>query len=86
MVDMASKNDMSLKASKTCFGFPESDCWGHTLSKDGRRSAIHNLAPIKKMVTPWDVSELMCVLGLMVQHKDNIPTWACGARPLHNIT
>ena len=48
MVKMADRNNMSLKASKTCFGQPEADFWGHTLSKDGHRSALHNLAPIKR--------------------------------------
>ena len=32
------------------------------------------------------MSELRRVLGLMVQHKDSIPTWAVDARPLHNLT
>ena len=74
MVEMADKNNMSLKASKTCFGQPEADFWRHTLSKDGHRSALHNLVSIKKMVAPVDASDLRRVLGLMVQHKDNIPT------------
>ena len=48
MIEMADKNDMSLKASKTFFGSPEADFWGHTLDKDGHRAAIHNLDPIQK--------------------------------------
>ena len=48
MIEMASKNDMSVKASKTCFEFPRADFWGHTLSKDGHCSAIHNLAPSRR--------------------------------------
>ena len=86
MVEMADKNNMSLKASKTFFGSPEADFWGHTLDKDGHRAAIHNLDPIAKMVAPNDVSELRRVLGLMVQHKDGIPTWAFDARCLHTLT
>jgi hypothetical protein len=81
MIEMVDKNDMSLKASKTCFGQPAANFRGHTLSKDGHPSALHNLPPIKKMVMPSDVSELRRVLELMVQHTDNIPTWAFDARP-----
>ena len=86
MIEMADKNDMSLKASKTFFGSPEADFWGHTLDKDGHRAAIHNLDPIQKMVPPENISELRRVLGLMVQHKDSIPSWAFDARPLHDLT
>ena len=86
MIEMADKNDMSLKASKTFFGSPEADFWGHTLDKDGHRAAIHNLDPIQKMVPPENISELRRVLGLMVQHKDSIPSWAFDARPLHELT
>ena len=86
MVEMANKNDMSLKASKTFFGAPEADFWGHTLDKDGHRAAIHNLDPIRKMVAPENISELRRVLGLMVQHKDSIPSWAFDAKPLHALT
>lgn len=57
MVEMADKNDMSLKASKTFFGGPKADFWGHTMDKDGHRAGIHNLDPISKMVAPTDVSE-----------------------------
>ena len=77
---------MSLKASKTFFGSPEADFWDHTMGKDDHRAAIHNLYPISKMVAPTDVSELRRVLGLMVQHKDSIPTWAFDARSLHVLT
>ena len=83
MVEMSDMNNMSLKASKTFFGSPEADFWGHTMDKDGHRAAIHNLDPISKMVAPNDVSELRRVLGLMVQHKDSIPSWAFDARSLH---
>ena len=86
MVELADKNNMSLKASKTFFGSPEADFWGHTLDKDGHRAAIHNLAPIKKLVAPSNIKELRRVLGLMVQHKDSIPCWAFDARPLHALT
>ena len=86
MVEMADKNNMSLKASKTHFGNPSADFWGHTLDKDGHRAAIHNLEPIKNLIAPVDVPELRRVLGLMVQHKDHIPTWAYDAKPLHNLT
>ena len=74
MVEMADKNNISLRASKTFFGSPEADFWGHGTDKDGHRAAINNLDPISKMVAPTDVSELCRVLGLMVQHKDSIPT------------
>ena len=86
MVEMVNKNTMSLKASKTCFRQPGADFWGHALSKDGHCSALYNLTPIKEMVAPSDVSELRHVLGLIVQHKDNIPMWAFDAHPLHNLT
>ena len=86
MVEMADKNNMSLKASKTFFGAPDADFWGHTMDKSGHRAAIHNLDPISKMVAPNDVSELRRVLGLMVQHKDSIKSWAVDARPLHVLT
>ena len=86
MVELADKNNMSLKASKTFFGSPEVDFWGHTLDKDGHRAAIHNLAPIKKLVAPSIIKELRRVLGLMVQHKDSIPRWTFDARPLHALT
>ena len=72
MVEMASKNDMSLKTSNMCFGLPRADFEGYTLSKDGQRSAIHNLASIKRIVAPSNVSETRRVLGLMVQHMENI--------------
>ena len=68
------------------FGNPTADFWGHTLDKDGHRAAIHNLEPIKNLIAPVDVPELRRVLGLMIQHKDHIPTWAYDARPLHNLT
>ena len=56
------------------------------MDKSGHRAAIHNLDPISKMVAPSDVSELRRVLGLMVQHKDSIKSWAYDARPLHVLT
>ena len=71
------------KTSKTFFGSPEADFRGHTMDKNGHRAAIHNLELISKMVAPTDVSELRRVLGLMVQHKDSVPTWAFDARSLH---
>ena len=49
MIELADENNMSLKATKTCFGQESADYWGHTLDKDGHRAAIHNLAPIKKI-------------------------------------
>ena len=38
------------------------------------------------MVAPENISELRRVLGLMIQHKDSISTWAFDARPLHALT
>ena len=66
LIEMANKNNMSMKASKTFFGSPDAEFWGHTLNKDGHRAAIHNLEPIRSMVAPSNVSELRRVLGLMV--------------------
>ena len=77
---------MSLKASKTFFGSPKADFWGHTMDKDGQRAATHNLDIISKMVAPSHVSELRRVLGFMVQHKDSIPTWVFDAHSLHVLT
>jgi hypothetical protein len=58
LIEMANKNNMSMKASKTFFGSPDAEFWGHTLDKDGHRAAIHNLEPIRIMVAPSNVSEL----------------------------
>ena len=77
---------MSMKASKRFFGSPDAEFWGHTLNKDGHHAAIHNLEPIRTMVAPSNVSELRRVLGLMVQHKEAIPSWATDAKPLHVLT
>ena len=55
MIELADKNNMSLKASKTFFGSPEADFWCHLLDKDGHRAGIHNLAQIKILVAPPNV-------------------------------
>ena len=74
MVELADKNNMSLKATKTFFGSSRAEYWGHTLDKDGHRTAIHNLSPIRKLIALTNVSELRRrVLGLLVQYKDAIP-------------
>ena len=83
---MADKNNMSYKASKTCFGVPEVEFFGHILNIDGRRHADHHLAPFRNMVPPENISELRRVLGLFVQHKDAIPNFGIIARPLHDLT
>ena len=48
ILEMADKNNMSLKASKTVFGSESAMFFGHILDKDGSRSADHNLTPIEK--------------------------------------
>ena len=83
---MADKNNMSLKASKTCFGVLEVEFYGRTISSEGVRHAPHNLEPLKKMTAPSDISGLRRVLGVCVQHKDAIEKFAFIARPLHDLT
>ena len=65
---MAHDNNMSLKASKTCFGAESAEFWGYTLDEHGSRQAEHNMAPIMRMTEPKDQSELRSVLGVLVQH------------------
>ena len=86
MVELADKNNMSLKPSKTCFGTREVEFYGRVINKEGVRHAEHNLAPIERMCPPTDISELRRVLGLCVQHKDAIKDFAFLARPLHDLT
>ena len=86
MIEMAHRNNISLKASKTLFGSPEANFWGHILNKDRHRAAIDNLDPIAKIVAPTDVSELRRVSGLMFKHKDSTPNWAFDARCLYELT
>ena len=85
-VEMANKNNMSLKASKTCFGVREVEFYGRTISREGIRHADHNLAPFEQMVAPRDISELRRFLGLCVQHKNAIKDFGITARPLHDLT
>jgi hypothetical protein len=58
LLEMADRNNMSLKASKTIFGTTECMFFGHILNEDGKRAADHNLDPIVKMVAPTNKSEL----------------------------
>ena len=85
-VEMADKNNMSLKPSKTCFGVREVEFYGRVINKDGVRHADHNLTPIERMVPPMDISELRRILGLCVQHKDSIKNFNFICRPLHDLT
>ena len=78
-VKMTSKRNMSLKPSKTFFGSPKCDFFGHELDKDGWRSADHKLAPIGRCIAPSDIHELRRVMGLFVQHKDAIPWYSTEA-------
>ena len=86
MLELALKNNMSLKASKTSFGEKEAMFFGHILDKDGSHAAEHNMTPIEKMVAPEDKSELRRVLGLAVQHKDAVPNYKIIAAPLFKLT
>ena len=86
MLELADRNNMSLKASKTVFGATECMFFGHILDKDGKRAAEHNLCPISKMVAPENKSELRRVLGLCIQHKDAVPGYKMIARPLFKLT
>ena len=45
---MAHDNNMSLKASKTCFGAESAEFWGYTLNEQGSKQAEHNMAPIMR--------------------------------------
>lgn len=85
-LDMALKNNMSLKAGKTVFGSDQCMFFGYILDKDGQRAAEHNLSPIEKMVAPRDKSELRRVLGLCIQHKDAVPGYKRIAKPLFKLT
>ena len=67
-MEMFFKNNMSVKARKKHFGFPESEFFGATLDTNGYRMTNHNLDPICKCVAPKDVHEVQRVLGLFVQH------------------
>ena len=58
MLEMALKNNMSLKAAKIVFGAHECMFFGHILDEHCERAAEHNLAPIAKMVAPQNKSEL----------------------------
>ena len=84
-LEMADKNNMSFKASKTCFGTNEVEFYGRTINAEGVRYADHNLAPIERMVAPTDQSQLRRVLGLVVQHKDAIEGFGIVAQPLHDL-
>ena len=83
---MADKNNMSFSAKKTCFGDTQVEFYGHVLDKDGIRHAEKHMRPFDNMVPPSDISELRRVLGLFVQHKDQIQEYAMIAAPLHNLT
>ena len=86
MLELADRNNMSLKASKTIFGAKECMFFGYILDKDGKRAAGHNLCPIRKMVAPENKSELRRVLGLCIQHKDAVPGYKRIAKPMFRLT
>ena len=85
-LEMAQKENWSLKASKTYFGYPESQFFGYTLNEHGSRAAEHNLTPIEQMVAPTDVKMLRRVIGLFNVHRNQIPNFGTIARPLHALT
>ena len=86
MLEMADKNNLSLKAGKTIFGAKQCIFFGHILDEHGERATEHNLTPIEKMVAPTDKSELRRVLGLCIQHKDAVPGYKIIAKPLFRLT
>jgi hypothetical protein len=53
-IKMCDDNNMSIKGSETCFGFPSAEFFGYILDEDGRRGADHNLMPIERMTRPND--------------------------------
>ena len=85
-LEMADKNNMSFKATKTCFGTKTVEFYGRTISCDGVCHAPHNLEPLKTMTAPQDLPGLRRVLGVCVQHKDAIENFSFIARPLHDLT
>ena len=75
LLEMADKNNMLLKGSKTVLGAMECMFFGHILDKHGKRAAGHNLCPIEKMVAPTNKSELRRILSLCVQRKDALKNY-----------